>query len=602
MDIGRYLQIRSAGGGVFTADGSHVTYISNVTGIPQAWAVPSEGGWPEQLTFSDDRVARVMPSPVDPELVAFERDDGGNERMQLHAVGIDGTAERDLVRVDKAIHRLGDFSPDGSWFTFCSNERNGVDFDLYRAPIDEGPYELITQREGWVVPGKISPDGNFCLATVARSNMDTDALIVDLSTGETKILTDWEEEARNRAVAFSQGGDRVFLLSDHDGDYVQAFRLDRATGIATRFGPAGWDVTDLAVSDGTGTLIVNEDGSSRLHMFDPNSLQDTEEVPLPLGVAVDVEFAPAGDKVSLTISGAQHNPDVWVVDAATSAITRLTQSSVGGVDRDSFIAPELVRIESFDELSIPVWLYRPSSVPSPPVVVSVHGGPEAQELPAFNPIYQYLLARGYAIAAPNVRGSAGYGRVYLGLDDLEKRPDAVADLAEVASWLQSRTDLDGSRMAVMGGSYGGYMVLSTLTSHPELWAAGIDIVGISNLVTFLENTGAYRRAVREAEYGTLQEHRELLRELSPIHQVDRIEAPLLVIHGANDPRVPLSEAEQIVSRLEENGLPVELLVFSDEGHGVVKLANRQVAYGKVADFLDEHLMGGPSAEERSGSA
>ncbi|MFQ5967277.1 MAG: alpha/beta fold hydrolase [Acidimicrobiia bacterium] len=588
-DINRYLQIRSAGGGVFTADGSHVAYLTNVTGIPQAWAIPVDGGWPEQLTFGDDRVARVVASPIDPSLVVFERDDGGNERMQLHAVAIDGTGERDLIRNDKAIHRFGDFSPDGAWFTFCSNERNGVDFDLYRAPIDGGPHELVTELDGWVVPGRVSPDGRFSLATLTRSNVDTDALLVDLETGHTAVLTNWEEEARNQAVAFSQDGAQVFLLSDNDGDYVQAYRLDRSTGIATRFGPAGWDIVALGVSDGKGTLIVNEDGSSRLLAFDPRSLQDEEEVPLPLGVAADLEFSPQGDRLSVTISGAEHNPDVWILDVATSAISRLTRSSTAGLARASFVPPELVRISSFDDLSMPIWLYRPSQAAQPPVVVSVHGGPEAQELPAFNPIYQYLLAKGFAIAAPNVRGSAGYGRAYLGLDDLEKRRDAVADLGEVADYLRSRSDLDGGRMAVIGGSYGGYMVLSTLTTHPEQWAAGVMIVGISNLVTFLENTGDYRRAVREAEYGSLEHHRDLLEDLSPIHQVDKIRAPLLVIHGANDPRVPLSEAEQIVARLTEDGRPVELLVFPDEGHGLVKLANRKVAYRAVAEFLEEHL-------------
>jgi dipeptidyl aminopeptidase/acylaminoacyl peptidase len=223
------------------------------------------------------------------------------------------------------------------------------------------------------------------------------------------------------------------------------------------------------------------------------------------------------------------------------------------------------------------------------VVVSVHGGPEAQERPGFNPIYQYLVAAGYAVVAPNVRGSAGYGTSYLALDDVRKRMDSVRDLVEVGRWVGGRDDLDGDRIALMGGSYGGFMVLAGLTEAPDLWAAGIDIVGIANFVTFLENTGGYRRALREAEYGSLVHDREFLEEISPINKVDRITAPLLVIHGANDPRVPLGEAEQIVARLEELGRTVELMVFHDEGHGIVKLVNRRRAYGRVVEFLQQAL-------------
>jgi len=509
--------------------------------------------------------------------------------MQLHAVRPDGTGERDLVTNGEAIHRFGDFSPDGSWFVFCSNERNGVDFDLYRARIDGTSREMVAALSGWVEPGPVSPDGRRCLVTAARSNVDTDVVLIDLGTGSTRVLTNWETPARNEAVAFDEGGRHVFLLSDHDGDFVQAYRLDLAAGIATRFGPAGWDVTGMVVRGGRGALILNEDGSSRLHLFDAKLLQVDAEVPLPLGVASDPVLAPDASRLAVTITGASHNPDVWLLHPGEVGLTRLPRSSSAGIDSASFIEPSLHRIESFDGVSVPVWVYRPPRPARPPVVVSVHGGPEAQEVPSFNPIYQYLLARGYAIVAPNVRGSSGYGRAYMALDDLEKRPDSVADLGEVARWVGRRSDFDATRMAVMGGSYGGYMVLSTLTAHPDLWAAGIDIVGIANLVTFLENTGSYRRALREAEYGSLSEHRAMLEQISPIHRVERIRAPLLVIHGANDPRVPLSEAEQIVGRLSELGRSVELLVFDDEGHGLVKLVNRRVAYRAVADFLDQHL-------------
>ncbi len=221
--------------------------------------------------------------------------------------------------------------------------------------------------------------------------------------------------------------------------------------------------------------------------------------------------------------------------------------------------------------------------------MDIHGGPESQRRPSFSAIKQYFLAHGYAVFEPNVRGSTGYGRAYAALDDVEKRMDAVADLEAAAAYLAARSEIDGDRLIAKGGSYGGFMVLSALTEYPDRWAAGIDIVGIANFVTFLENTGSWRRKLREAEYGSLEGDRELLESISPIHAVDRIEAPLFVLHGANDPRVPLEEAEQIAERASEVGVPVRTLIFGDEGHGISKRDNRIEAYSAIVEFLDEYV-------------
>jgi dipeptidyl aminopeptidase/acylaminoacyl peptidase len=310
---------------------------------------------------------------------------------------------------------------------------------------------------------------------------------------------------------------------------------------------------------------------------------------IPPGVAGGLELSPDQSELTFSFSSPRHNGDVWRVEAGGTDPVRITESSTAGIAPDSFVGTSQISIDSFDGFAVPAWVYRPEDVARPPVIVSVHGGPEAQERPGFNPLYQYLVAAGYAVVAPNVRGSSGYGKTSMGLDDGRLRMDSVEDLNALGRWIVASGDFDGSRMALMGGSYGGFMVLAGLATAPELWAAGIDIVGITNFVTFLENTGAYRRALREAEYGSLAEDREFLESISPIAMVDRIEAPLLVIHGANDPRVPLSEATQIADRLRERGRPVDLLVFDDEGHGVVKLANRKVAYRRAVEFLQSHL-------------
>jgi len=281
-----------------------------------------------------------------------------------------------------------------------------------------------------------------------------------------------------------------------------------------------------------------------------------------------------------------------VADLASGRARQVTRSSRAGIPQASFVEPELLRYPSFDGLSIAGFLYRPLTVrPGDKlhILFIVHGGPESQTQPTFGPITQYFVNRGYAVFAPNVRGSTGYGKRCAHLDDVEKRLDAVADLGYGARYLIEQGLADPQRIAVYGGSYGGFMVLSALTQYPEIWATGIDIVGIANFLTFLENTGPWRRDLRIAEYGDPEKDRELLQRISPINQVHRIRAPLMVIHGANDPRVPVGEAEQIVAALRARNVPVAYLRYEDEGHGLSKLANRLDAYAKMADFLDEHL-------------
>jgi dipeptidyl aminopeptidase/acylaminoacyl peptidase len=309
------------------------------------------------------------------------------------------------------------------------------------------------------------------------------------------------------------------------------------------------------------------------------------DVRVPEGVVGGFEFAPDSGRLAFTLVGPTRNPDVWVLDLPEGEPRRVTRSSTAGIPRSSFRQPRPLRYPSFDGREIPALLYEPEGE-NAPVIVNVHGGPESQSRPTFAPVTQYLLHRGYAVLFPNVRGSTGYGKAYTHLDDVELRMDSVRDLAHAAHWLRGRGH---KRVAVMGGSYGGFMVLAALTEYPELWSAGVDIVGIANLVTFLENTGSYRRGLREPEYGSLERDRQFLESISPIHKAGNIRAPLMVIHGKNDPRVPVGEAEQIVERVRKNGGAVEYLLYEDEGHGLAKLANRLDAYPKIAAFLDEHL-------------
>jgi dipeptidyl aminopeptidase/acylaminoacyl peptidase len=348
------------------------------------------------------------------------------------------------------------------------------------------------------------------------------------------------------------------------------------------------------------------DGYTELTLgeLDGGAIMDLPTPDLPGNVAGGVSFGPDGDRVALSSSGRTTNTNILVLDVAAlreadpastpvmaDTVEQWTQASTAGIPTEAFREPELIHYETFDGREIPAFFTLPASLPEggTPVIVDIHGGPESQRRPSFSGLRQYFLSRGYALFEPNVRGSSGYGKAYTKLDDVENRMDSVRDIGAGVDWLEAHDAVDTDRIVAKGGSYGGFMVLAALTEFPDRWAAGIDVVGIANFVTFLENTGSWRRELREAEYGSLAEDRDFLASISPINNVEDIEAPLFVLHGANDPRVPVGEAEQIVAQTREQGVPVEKLIFEDEGHGISKLDNQITAYRRIVAFLDEHV-------------
>ena len=334
------------------------------------------------------------------------------------------------------------------------------------------------------------------------------------------------------------------------------------------------------------------------------------EVKLPAqGIVGGTAFSKDGSKLAFSFSSSTQNGDVWVYDLRSKRLAQVTQSDQAGIDPKTFVAPELIKFKSFDGREIPAWYYKPKGAsdvkvasketqasksvsvtkpPRAPVIVSVHGGPEGQSRPGFNALFQYYLSRGYAILDPNVRGSTGYGKTYTHLDDVEKREDSVKDLAAAHEWLK-RSGSDPKRIAVIGGSYGGYMTMAAITLYPDLWAAAVGTVAITNWETFLTNTSSYWRRQREVEYGRLDKDIEFLRRISPIRKIDRIKTPLFVISGRNDPRVPYTEGEQMVDALRKRGAVVQYKLYDDEGHGISKLKNRLDLFPLVADFLDKYM-------------
>jgi dipeptidyl aminopeptidase/acylaminoacyl peptidase len=561
-----------------------------------------------QLQELDDGAARTLTAL--PEPVAFARyvpgrrqallavDAGGNERHQLYLLDLDRSAPaadlsemRALTSDPRFAHQPAGVSPDGRFVAYTSNRANGVDFDLWLADLQADEHHLLHAAGTWLHPASgFSPDGRY-VAVIASGDrpLDEELVLVDTATGAAhRPLPHPDEAALVGAPAWVSPG--VFYASSNVGrDFAAIVRHDLASGETATLPGTGedCDAEVVAAPDGTVLLVIeNRDGASVMTRR-TSGARSAIELPEP-GVTAFHSIAPpvlsaGGERVYFSLTTPRIGGDVFVFD---TAVRRLTGSPA---PPDRLVLPTLNHTPSFDGERVPFFAYHPpGGAAPPPVVVMVHGGPESQSRPIFSAERAALLAAGYGVVVPNVRGSTGYGKRYAALDDTTRRLDSVRDLAAVHAALAG-AGFDASRAVLWGGSYGGYMVLAGLAFQPSLWAAGVDIVGISDLVTFLENTSDYRRAHREREYGSLAHDRAFLTEASPLTHADAIRAPLFVIHGRNDPRVPVSEAEQLVANLTARGVPCTLRIYEDEGHGLARLDNQLDAYPAAIAFLDEVL-------------
>lgn len=578
---------------------------SDLTGTMQLYEHTSWGGL-RPLTALPDPVGAALYVPGRRHAV-IQVDATGDEHHQLYLVDLDRRADgpvvapsdlRALTAAPAFGHHLAGAAPSGDEIAYVSNRRNGVDFDLWVCTLASGEHRAVYTGGGWCQPSSgYSPDGRY-VAVIKPGNrpLDEDLLIVDVRTGDHRIVLPHPDEAAQVGSAAWVGPTELCFTSNVGSDRSVVARHDLLTGETTTLGTSGdWDVTVVASPDGRVLLVIeNQEGANRLRLLDARTCQDLGDVPLPEAGVVDAaHIAPPkldrdGSRIYFSLSTPRQAGDVWVFERGEPGARRLT-SSPAPIDPSSLAALDITHTAAFDGERIPFFVLAPARMhPAPPVVVIVHGGPESQATQVFNPLAQAFVARGYGVVIPNVRGSTGYGKRYASLDDRTLRLDSVRDLAAIHAWLGD-AGFDQERAALCGASYGGYMVLAGLAFQPELWAAGVDVVGISDLVTFLEHTSDYRRAHREREYGSLVDDRAFLERASPLRNADAMHAPLFVIHGRNDPRVPLSEAEQLVARLRERGVPCELAVYDDEGHGLARLANRIDAYTRAASFLDAVL-------------
>ena len=624
--IQQYLNIKSATAPAFAPDSARIAYLTNISGTNQVWIVDISGGKPRQLTDYDDAVSFVRWAG---DGLIFGKAKGGDENTQFYWMRPDGTDVKPLTNEPAVRHNFGNVSWDGKTIYYASNKRDRNFFDIYSMDLATGAEKLLYQQDGNNDFVAANDSGTKIIVSRASAelSLDNDLYLVDTASGAVTLLTPHKGAAQFSDAHFVADG---IVLAHNDGrEFVALGELRKknaATGewssknlVKEVLHNTSWDVTNIEMSTYGNTIAysVNRDGHSELYLrrYETNGKplitvidRTSEQVPLPgQGIVSGLAFNHDQSKLAFAFQSATRNPDIWLYDLAKKQLKQVTESAVAGIARESFVEPRLVQYKTFDGRDISAWYYeprtrtrtftlrmtgaKPLSVKTDPgpVIVYVHGGPEAQERPVFSGLFQYYLARGYAILAPNVRGSTGYGKTFSHLDDVHKREDSVKDVAAAAEWLKSSGVADPKRIAVMGGSYGGYMTLAAITLYPDLWAAAVNTVGVANWESFLKNTSGYRRRQREVEYGSLDKDIDFLRAISPLAKVDRIKAPLFVIHGKNDPRVPYTEAEQIVSALRKRGAIVEYKLYDDEGHGIAKLKNRLELYPLVADFLDRYM-------------
>ncbi|MHB9009989.1 MAG: S9 family peptidase, partial [Limisphaerales bacterium] len=545
-DTGRYLEFRTAAFQSWHPVHRELVVLTRFGDSAQAHRVRAPGGARHQLTFQPEPVRGASFRPGIGDCLLLTQDRGGGEFYQLYRFDLaDG---RMTLLTDGASRNTNPrWARSGQWLAYSSTRRNGRDTDIHVIdPSNPGSDRRLIENVGggWSVTDW-SPDEKRLLLVEYLSINESRLHLLDVSTGTTRRVSSetGTQVAYSRAL-FNHEGSAVFTISDRDSEFGRLVRLDLATGRETVLtADLDWGVEDLSLSpDGrTVAFVVNEEGASRLYFHDVRSGKRPAARGLPDGVIAGIEWHPAGRELAFTLSSARSPADTWSYDPRRHRLTRWTESEIGGLDPRTFPEPELIRFASFDGREIPAFVYRPDSrrFPGPrPTVVSIHGGPESQSRPIFQARNNYLINElGVALVVPNVRGSTGYGKSFVQLDNGFRREDSVRDIGALLDWIGRDPGLDSGRVAVMGGSYGGYMVLASLIHFGERLRGGIDVVGISNFLTFLANTQDYRRDLRRAEYGDERDPamREFLERISPTRNVGRIRRPLLVVQGENDP-------------------------------------------------------------------
>jgi dipeptidyl aminopeptidase/acylaminoacyl peptidase len=567
--------------------------------VDQLHLVERPAGERRQLTFMREPITQAAFSP-DPLRSAYVylKDAGGNEYSQLYYQRL-GEAGAKLLTDGKSLNGNPVWSNSGREVAFFSTARDGASYDIDIVDPEAGSLpRLAVSGDGaaWY-PLDWSPDDRKLLVLKFVSISEGYLYVVDLSSGQKREVEPSPAKAGITGAKFSRDGQGVYLISDRDAEFAQLRYVNLFSGEKTVIsGRLSWDIEELAISrDGHYLAYTsNEAGIDKLSVLDLRAHQDLNPPKLPAaGIIQSLSFDAEGNRLAFGFAAPNRPRDAFVLDIAANRLEAWTHSEAGAVDLLKFATPRLTQFPTFDRADgrareVPVYVYEPSTPGPHPVLIALHGGPESQFRPDFDPWLQYVVGElGFAVVAPNVRGSSGYGKSYLALDNGALREDAVKDMGALLVWLSLQTNYDAKHVVVSGGSYGGYLTLATMVNFSDRVRGGVDVSGITDFVSFLTNTAAYRQNQRRAEYGDERdpEMRAYLRRISPLTNAERISRPLLVVHGKNDPRVPVAEAEQLVYRVRSKGVDVWYLQAGDEGHGFRKKSNRDAYYRTFAQFL-----------------
>ena len=605
--LNQYQNVRSAFVASWHATKREMLIGTRFADTVQAHYVREPGGYRQQLTFFRDRVGpQSMSRLPGKEYFLFSMDEGGSEFFQVYRFDL-GSGSYAMLTDGKSRNAVGEFNRKGNQVAFGSTRRNGRDYDIYiMNPEEPAAAKLVYQSQGYWQAAEWSPDDRQLLINHFVSINEAHPYILDLASGQAKaLLPASEEKSFASASHWTPDGKGVYFVSDRGGEFVELWRMRLDSGELTPLSRhIPWDVSDVDTSPDGSVLafVTNEDGISKLHLLDTAGGKELASPALPAGQISGLNFHPKLNEVAFTLGTSQTPGDAYSYDVASKTLTRWTFSEVGGLNTSTFPIPDLVHYPTFDQVGgkprrIPAFVSKPGGrfQPPYPVLINIHGGPEGQAVPSFprSGIAYLVNELGIAEIQPNVRGSSGYGKSYLKLDNGFLREDTVKDIGALLDWIAMQPDLDRTRVAVIGGSYGGYMSLATMTHYSDRLKAGVEIVGVSHFRTFLENTQEYRRDLRRVEYGDERDPkmRDFFETIAPLNNAQKIKVPVLVAQGKNDPRVPWTESEQIVKRVRENGGSVWYLLAEDEGHGFAKKQNRDYFDYATILFLEKYLLG-----------